>query len=318
MTQPVDDPSFPARVETLSDATGEPETTPSPKEVTRSESVFNRVLGGRYRAVSRIGSGGFADVLLAHGRCPDNVERFVAVKSLHVRLRQNPVAVQRLQREVSLLHALRHPGLPQIYDWLPAEFAVVMERVVGEPLTVLIEGPSQTQWLVIREVFAALLDVLSYLHQHQICHRDVKPSNILLSWMPDGKPKVSLLDLGLATRLRESSARESRKLTRSGIPIGSPRYMSPEQCRGDRVALASDVYSVGVILYEAICGHHPYPAQTTSEFLAAHQRQEPQPLSFADPEKKSLIDLAFSALAKEASARPTVDDLLSALRTLSA
>ena len=130
MTKPVDDPSYFARSATLTDATGEPDITPTPMDTTRSESVFNRVFGGRYRAASRIGAGGFADVLLAHGRCPDNVERFVAVKSLHMRLRQNPAAVQRLQREASLLRALRHPGLPQIYDWLPSEFAVVMESVV--------------------------------------------------------------------------------------------------------------------------------------------------------------------------------------------
>lgn len=304
--------TFPDTTMTLDDGASQSPSVDALTPGHAEDGSFPFVIGGRYLATARLGAGGFSEVLLAHGRCPDEVERWVALKRLHRPMRQARTAVARLQREAKLLRKLNHPGLPRLFDALPSEYAVVLERAPGEHLSRMLDGSFCERLSTIRAVFLGLLDVLSYLHAHGVCHRDLKPSNILVDWESELPPHVTLLDLGLAASIESESPRTKSggSITRSGIPIGSPRYMSPEQCKGRQICRESDVYSVGVMLYEALCGRHPFPRPTARDYLLAHSLAEPQPASFPCREKTALLELALHALAKEPSQRPT----LSALR----
>lgn len=281
----------------------------------RIEDPLHRVFGGRYQVREQLGQGGFSEVFRAEGICPDGVARSVAIKCLRQSMRHEPTPVARLHREAKLLRRLSHPGLPRLFDWLPAEYAIVMERVPGQSLSVLFDGSYARELSTVRVVFTELLGILSYLHAQQVSHRDVKPANVLLRWPPQGALRVTLLDLGLASRPRAvlSQPLRSGSLTGSGIPIGSPRYMSPEHCRGRDVGPAADLYAVGVMLYEALCGRHPFAASSAVDFMAAHLSALPASVPVVTLEHSALLNLALWALAKEPLDRPTAEELRDAL-----
>jgi serine/threonine protein kinase len=315
MNQTLSDQCSPDLVRTFTEGKSGLNSSPLSAQDRDTTAPIPCVIGRRYVTKARLGIGGYGDVLLAQGPCPDGVERWVAIKSLLLRMRHNPTAVARLQREAMLLRTLHHSGVPQIYDWLPSEFAIVLQIAKGEHLSGILDGSYGDRPSVLRAVFVALLDILCYLHDLGVCHRDVKPSNILADLTIGGAPRVTLLDFGLAARLgtNRKMAASEKPLTQSGVPIGSPRYMSPEQCRGRGVTLSSDVYSVGVMLYEAVCGHHPYQAQTAVGFLSAHLTAEPRVVLPTSRGGSSILQVALAALAKEPADRPTARVLRSAL-----
>lgn len=315
MNQTLSDQCRPDLVSTCTGGKSGLSRSPSSAQERSATAPIPSVIGRHYVTEARLGIGGYGDVLLAKGPCPDGVERWVAIKCLHPLMRQNPTAVARLQREAMLLRSLHHPGVPQIYDWLPSEFAIVLQLARGAHLSGVLDGSYSDRPSILRAVFVALLDILCYLHHLGICHRDVKPSNILVDWTVSGAPTVTLLDLGLAARLgaNRKTATLENSLTHSGIPLGSPRYMSPEQCRGRGVTQPTDVYAVGVMLYEAVCGHHPYEAQTAVGFLSAHLTAAPRKVSAKGRGGSPLLEVALAALAKEPERRPCASQLRAAL-----
>ena len=260
-------------------------------------------VSGKYRLESLLGRGGMGVVYLAvHVELGEPV----ALKFLHP-WAESPELVARFKREAVALARLRHPGVVSLLEFGEEEGKrfLVMEYVKGETLaSVLDRAPLPLPTLY--RVFDGLLDVLEVAHAAGIVHRDLKSSNVML--LPQDRVKV--LDFGLA-RLPEA---EGEKLTASGLVQGTPEYMSPEQCHGEPAGAASDVYSAGVMLYEAIAGHTPFDSGGHAEIMARHMFLDPPPPERAGAATpRGLERLVLEALAKDPEARPTATELRRAL-----
>lgn len=207
-----------------------------------------------------LGQGGWGDV---YGL----LNKPVAVKLLHS-ARSSQEDLQRFEREFHLAHQLSHPSLVKAYE--RGEFEgrpfYTMEKVGGqELLRYLKQHPEQRD-----DLFQQLLEVVDYLHAEGIVHRDLKPDNILVQ--PDGR--LRLLDFGLARSLDGTN-----KATMTGVVLGTPAYMSPEQVQGQALDIRSDLYSVGVIFYEALENRLPFEAREVGNLLYKILHEDPHPLS---------------------------------------
>ncbi len=235
---------------------------------------------GRYRIVKRIGVGGMGEVFLAH----DSVlNRQVALKLLPSSLTSDPQRVRRFQQEAYAASTISHPNVAHIYEIGVQDnyHFTTMEYVEGRTLReVLNQGR-----LTIGEALGIALQVaraLEAAHASGVIHRDIKPENIMIR--PDGYVKV--LDFGLAKLHRMPDADDPQQTqiatmvhTEPGLIIGSPSYMSPEQARGVDVDARTDIWSLGVVLYEMLCGWPPFQGSTTMDLIVALLREEPAPIS---------------------------------------
>lgn len=225
-------------------------------------------------------------------RAHDPVEdRVVAVKRLRAAGSGHRA---RVRREVAALRLLDLPGVVRILDEGEAEGApfVVMELVEGRPFP----GPVEAGWPGLRGPALGLLETLARVHEAGVVHRDVKPSNVLVR--PDGSPV--LLDFGLARGHPVGST-----ITGEGAIVGTPRYLAPEQLRGERVGPAADLYAVGVMLYEALAGRPPHEAAAMDALWQAKLATDPIPLARLAPSvPASVADLVDALLAREPEARP--------------
>ena len=217
----------------------------------------------RYAALRLLGAGGQGMVWLADDR---ELGEQVAIKVL---ARLDEVAAERVRREVRLCRRLRHANLAEIYELIEAgdHLAVVMEHLPGGSLRDrLRDGPLPIGEIV--PIARALLAALAHLHDHGIAHRDVKPANVL--YAADGTPKLA--DFGLLRSLADTDG-----LTKTGFSVGTPAYMSPEQVRGEEPSPASDLYSLGITLYELLVGDMPFVAASGFEVAHLHLTRRPPP-----------------------------------------
>ncbi|HKQ72245.1 MAG TPA: protein kinase [Blastocatellia bacterium] len=293
---------------------------------------------GHYRLIRQIGRGGMGEVYLARD---DRLERQVAIKLLPPRFTEDAGRVQRFRQEARAVSALNHPNIITIYEIGEAKTAVgalyfiATEFIEGRTLREMIRNsgmrPSEALEVVIQVASA-----LSAAHAAGITHRDIKPENIMLR--PDGYVKV--LDFGLAKlntmRIEDcglQSGREDEETvpsnpqsatlnshfqTNPGVVPGTVSYMSPEQARGIETDARSDIFSLGVVLYELITARRPFVGETLSDVIAALLGQEPPPLSEHDPDlPDELQPIVSRMLAKDRSERyQTADELRQALKSL--
>ncbi len=282
--------------------------TPDPAEpATPQRNLTNelagRVLDGKYHLQKRIGSGGMGAVYLARRI---HIGDEVAVKVLHPKYVTEANAVERFRREARAAAMLRHPGIVAIYDFGEAREQcpayIVMELIKGVSLRALLQQerrlePSRAVALV-REICAAV----GAAHRNNVVHRDLKPDNVLVlpPEPPDEQEKVKVLDFGIA-KLRDLAPDQS--LTQTGAVMGTPYYMSPEQCRGDALDAHSDVYSLGAMLYEVIAGQPPFTANTITGVVAKHLTEAPAPLGLHAPILPTLEAAVMRALAKDPNLR---------------
>lgn len=218
------------------------------------------LLGGRYRLGRQIGSGGMGVVREA---VDETLQNRVAVKLLHEHADSSPQSVARLAREARAAAALGHPNIVRIMDMgtLDKGAYLVMELLQGVTLEEeLDEKPLELKRAV--RVHLQLLDALEAAHTAGVLHRDVKPANTFLTKLGDGTELVKLLDFGLAYLVEQTG---SAKLTQTGITLGTPAYMSPERLYGERMDPRSDLYAVGVSLYESLTGDLPFIAESPVE-----------------------------------------------------
>ncbi len=216
----------------------------------------------RWRLARLLGTGGQAEVWLAFDA---ELAEWVAIKVFKGDL--TDVQRERLRREVRLGRSLSHPGLVRIFELIEGgdRLAVAMEWVQGETLATRAGGGP----LAVGEVIAVaerLLEVLAFLHERRIIHRDVKPSNLLI----DGEGQIRLADLGLVRPLAEDA-----DITRTAMTVGTPGYMSPEQVRGEDLTPASDLYSLGITLFQLLTGKVPFEGRSVFEVADRHLRAAP-------------------------------------------
>ncbi|MBK8013173.1 MAG: serine/threonine protein kinase [Deltaproteobacteria bacterium] len=275
--------------------------------------LIGRVLLDRYEVLERIGSGGMGAVFVARQAA---VGRKVALKVLRTDLMTNEQVRERFRREAEIIARLRHPNTVQLYDFgetADGLSVMVMELLVGQALN---ECLRERGTLGIEETLRVGEQVASSLHEaHQLglVHRDLKPANIFLVDVA-GQIYAKVLDFGIARIMDE----EATRLTSTGQVFGTPRYMSPEQAlsTGD-VDARSDIYSLGLILYECLVGQPPFVAQTSVQYLSAHTSAPPPKLRERKPEAPRVLeDLIDACLEKAPEARPPDCDAVA--KTLSA
>jgi serine/threonine protein kinase len=212
-------------------------------------SLMQRLLpGDRYTLVELLGDGGMAEVYLAHD---NSLDRRVALKVLRERYADDEEFVERFRREALNAAALNHPGIVQVYDRGRTEdgaFYMAMEYVPGGTLKERMKAEGSLDPHEAADLASQVAEALAVAHERGIVHRDVKPQNVLLA--ASGEAKVS--DFGIAR------AASSETMTQTNAVLGTLAYMSPEQVRGERVGPASDLYSLGVLLYEMLTGELPY------------------------------------------------------------
>ncbi len=225
----------------------------------------DRVFGRRYRAIERIGSGGMAEVYKA---VDEVLGRTVAVKVLHPRYASEPNFVARFRQEAQAAANLSHPSIVNIYDWGRDDdtYYIVMEYVNGTDLKSLVEERGALDPVKVAEYGAQACAALAVAHGYDIIHRDIKPHNIVIT--PDGTVKV--MDFGIARA-------GNTTMTQTGSVLGTAQYISPEQAQGRALGPASDLYSLGVTLYELATGRLPFDADTPVAVALKQVNEQPVP-----------------------------------------
>ncbi len=223
----------------------------------------DRVFGRRYRATEKIGSGGMADVFKA---VDEVLGRTVAVKVLHAHYASDPGFVARFRQEAQAAANLSHPGIVNIYDWGQDDetYYIVMEYVHGRDLKSIVTDKGPIDSAKVAEYGAQAAAALSVAHGYDIIHRDIKPHNIVLA--PDGTIKV--MDFGIARA-------GNTQMTQTGSVLGTAHYVSPEQAQGRTLGPASDLYSLGIVLYELVTGALPFDADTPVAVALKHVNEDP-------------------------------------------
>ncbi len=253
-----------------------------------SDTLIGSVFDGRYRIERKLGAGGMADVYLAEDQ---ELGRRVAIKILNDRHAADDSFIERFRREAKNAAGLSHPNIVSIYDRGEAEgtYYIAMEYLDGRSLKELIVGrgpaPIKTAIDYARQILAAV----GFAHKHGIVHRDIKPHNVLVG----GEGRLKVTDFGIA----RSGASQ---MTEVGSIIGTAQYLSPEQARGAPVDQTSDLYSVGVVLYEMLTGQVPFTGDTPLEIAMKHLSEVPVPPSEHRPEVPHDLDsVVLRALAKD-------------------
>ncbi len=277
---------------------------------------------GRYQVSALVGRGGMAAVYRA---LDPILNRAVAVKVMHSHLAADPNFVSRFRHEAQAVAALRHPNIVKVFDFGNEgdSYYMVMEFIDGPTLASLMmagataggakaplpsgEAPGGLSTGEILRLFPPLCSAIDYATAHGMVHRDIKPANILLT--SEGEP--ILTDYGIAKIMGATS------YTASGMVLGSAHYMSPEQVQGFAVDHRSDIYSLGVVLFEALAGRVPYDADTTASILAQHLSAPVPPARSLNPQLPAEIQAVLErALAKEPERRyQRAEDLAAALQT---
>ncbi|HLO29459.1 MAG TPA: serine/threonine-protein kinase [Anaerolineales bacterium] len=252
---------------------------------------------GAYRIIGQIGKGGMATVYKAYQA---SVDRYVAIKVLPSQLAESPEFATRFHQEARIIAKLEHPHILPVFDYGESEGVAyfVMRYLDAGTLKDRMEARRPLPLDDIDRIFTQLADALSYAHGHGIVHRDLKPANALI----DSQGNVFLTDFGIAKLLESASPR----LTQTDAIMGTPAYISPEQAQAKPVDQRSDIYSLGIILYEMVTGGVPYVADTPLAVLFKHI-SDPLPLpSLVKPDiPPSIEQVILKALAKEPQDRYT-------------
>lgn len=249
---------------------------------------------GKYRLTEKIGQGGMAQVYKAYQ--PD-LDRYVAVKVLHPHLIGDDDFVVRFRREARAVAALEHPHVVRVYDFdtQGGVAFLVMENLDGDSLKAILRDldcrGAEMPFEEVSRIVGAIADALDYAHRRDLVHRDVKPSNVILA--NGGRPVLT--DFGIARMLEGSTV-----ITESDGTLGTPAYMSPEQCRGETGDVRSDIYSLGVLLYQLCTGRVPFDADTPYAVILKHISSPlPSPRSQRPDLPESVERVILKAMAKE-------------------
>src|SRR5881392_619597 len=284
-------------------ATGAPPVRrPLPAQHNAQLDALRKATLGEYEVLAELGRGGMATVYLAHDLALD---RKVAIKVLApALLLMGEGMVERFKREARTAAALSHPHIIPIYAVKESQDVLyfVMKYVRGRALDAVIRDVGPLPLPMVQAILAQVSDALGYAHRHGVIHRDVKSANIMLD--EDGWAVVT--DFGIAKVV------QAEGLTLTGVTVGTPTYMSPEQCDMREVTGASDQYSLGVVAYEMLTGHLPFKGDSTMSVMYAHFNQPPRPVTELRPDcPPNLGAGVMRMLEKDPSRRwPSMDDVV--------
>lgn len=261
--------------------------------------MIQRILARRYELQELIGGGGMADVYKAQDKLLD---RAVAVKILHQQYANDAEFVEKFRREATAAAKLAHPNIVNIYDVGEdgGSQYIVMEYVSGPTLKEVIQQKGCLEPIEAVRIAKEIASALESAHRNNLVHCDIKPHNILV--MPDGHIKVT--DFGIARAVSAST------MTYSGSVMGSVHYFSPEQAKGTVITTKSDVYSLGVVLYEMLTGQLPFNGETSVSIALKHLQEEPVPIRQINPSIPPVLEaIVQKAMSKDPADRPSSTEL---------
>src|SRR5438132_2141718 len=246
------------------------------------------VVDGRYSIVNRIGSGGMADVYCAEDR---QLGRKVALKLLHQRFADDAQFVERFRREASAAAGLSHPNVVSVYDrgsW-DGTYYIAMEYLDGRSLKEVVrrEGPLAPERAI--EIVVQILRAARFAHKRGVIHRDIKPHNVIVD--DEGRAKVT--DFGIARA-------GASDMTETGSIMGTAQYLSPEQAQGHAVSAPSDLYSIGIILYEMLTGRVPFDGDSAVTIAMKQVSEPPVPPTVYNPQVGPLLEAAVMRALEKA------------------
>ncbi len=268
-------------------------------------------LSGRYETSQRLGSGGMSNVYMATDRI---LERTVAVKILAEHLSDDERFVARFKREALAVAKLIHPNIVQVYDTGvdDGRHYIVMEYVDGRSGAQILQRQGPVEPETAAEIGIQACAGLDYAHRRGIIHRDVKPGNLMVVGGPvgGGEMTVKLTDFGIARAI------EQTRITQVGSVVGTAAYLSPEQVRGEEATPATDVYALGVVLYQFLTGRLPYEGSTLAELAVRQQNETPlSPSTYNDEVPETLGAAVLRALEGDPNRRyASADELSNGLR----
>jgi serine/threonine protein kinase len=268
-----------------------------------TEVADNTLVDSRYRILRRIGSGGMADVYCAEDT---HLGRQVALKVLHRRFAQDQEFVERFRREASAAAGLQHPNVVGVFDRgrHDGTYYIAMEHLPGRTLKEIVGTDAPLAQERVVDFGLQILQAAGFAHRHGVIHRDFKPHNVIV----DEQAHAKVTDFGIA----RAGASE---MTETGSIMGTAQYLSPEQAQGHAVTATSDLYSIGVMLYEMLAGRLPFEGDSAVSIALKHLSEPPPPLSQLRPDvHPALESVVMAALAKDPARRwQSAEDFAEAL-----
>ncbi len=273
-----------------------------------TDALTGALIDGRYKVLSRLGAGGMADVFLAED---NQLGRKVALKLLHRRFAEDPGFVERFRREAQAAAGLQHPNVVSVYDRgaYDGTYYIAMEYLPGRTLKQLIRQEAPLDPVRAINITLQILKAARFAHRRGVIHRDLKPHNVII----DDGDHAKVTDFGIARA-------GASDMTETGSIMGTAQYLSPEQAQGHAVSAGSDLYSIGVILYELVTAQVPFDAEAAVTIAIKHVSEAPPAPRQINPNiPPELEQVILWALNKNPNDRPTdADQLINALEQVKA
>jgi serine/threonine-protein kinase len=264
--------------------------------------LLGSVIAERYHILKKLGEGGMGTVYLAEHV---KMGRKAALKVMNPGMNSDPDAIARFNREAANASRLNHPNVCGIYDFGETPDGLIylaMEFIEGESLTSLIEKNGSLAAPRAASIIHQAADALAVAHDYGIVHRDLKPDNIMIAKGRDGSDLVKVVDFGIA----KASSSDAQKVTKTGLVVGTPEYMSPEQLAGDKLDGRSDIYSLGLVAFNCLTGLLPFPSNSAQEAMIMRLTDQPKTLAEMKPDIEWPAELQAvmdKVLARDANER---------------